>query len=62
MALPIVDVSAFVAPGAGAAARAAAVGSVRAALEQSGFLVVSGHGVPEAVVSAASPARPRVVE
>ena len=53
MALPIVDVSAFVAPGAGAAARAAAVASVRAALEQSGFLVVSGHGVPEAVVSAA---------
>eukprot|EP01051_Picozoa_sp_SAG22_P002758 SAG22_NODE_126_length_18820_cov_10.207788_5_plen_443_part_00 len=57
MALPAVDVSPFAAPGsggsAGGALRGAAVESVRTALEQSGFLIVSGHGVPPGVVAAA---------
>jgi isopenicillin N synthase-like dioxygenase len=55
MALPIVDVSPFAGPAAsgGASSRAATIASVRTALERSGFLVVSGHGVPDALVAAA---------
>jgi isopenicillin N synthase-like dioxygenase len=54
-ALPIVDVSPFVGSGtsSSSSARAEAVDSVREALEHSGFLVVSGHGVPVSVVAAA---------
>lgn len=55
VALPIVDVSSFVVPATASseAARAVAVASVRDALEHSGFLIVSGHGVPASVVTAA---------
>jgi isopenicillin N synthase-like dioxygenase len=51
-ALPIVDVSPFVRD-LGMDARAACAASARSALERSGFLVVSGHGVPETIVAAA---------
>ena len=51
--IPLVDLAGSAEPGA---ERDAVVGTIRRACEEIGFLVITGHGVPEAVVSDAEDA------
>ena len=49
--VPIVDITAFVGPGASKAARDAVVDTVRRACETIGFFAVTGHGVPPRTIA-----------
>jgi isopenicillin N synthase-like dioxygenase len=49
--VPIIDIAAFVSPGASQAARDAVVDAVRRACETIGFFAVTGHGVPSRTIA-----------
>src|SRR5271154_1567113 len=47
---PLIDIAPFVRPGASAADQAAVVRAVERACRSTGFLAVTGHGVPQPVI------------